>query len=176
MKEGLDMKKNYIITIIIIGLIICGLIINALNRKESIVINEPPESNNEIEAIYVQISGAVVRPGVYEMTTNDRVHDLIILAGGFTKDADIDSINLAQKLIDGMKIIVSQKGEQSNKISINKATIEELKQLEGIGDVKARAIVEFRELNGPYTSIEDLVIYKLISEKDFARIKDDICL
>ncbi|HHU55827.1 MAG TPA: hypothetical protein GXZ48_03970 [Acholeplasmataceae bacterium] len=171
------MKKNIVIGIAIFVLIICGIIINMINQKEPVIIDA---GNDDISdspgVIYVHISGEVVRPGVYEMDIDDRVNDLIILAGGFTSHADTDSINLVQKLVDGMKIIVRPKETKiTNKISINKATIDDLKKLDGIGDAKARAIIEHRNNYGLFSSIEDLVIYKIISEKDFEKIKDDIC-
>lgn len=170
------MKKKIIITIVTIIMIIGGVIINMRSKNDITIINDDDKKSEVKSSIYVQISGEVLKPGVYEMNSDARVHDLIIIAGGFTSHADCESINLVQKLEDGMKITVLPKKATSSKISINKASIEELKQLDGIGDVKAQKIIDFRNTHGYFTKIEDLVIFQLLNEKEFEKIKDDICL
>lgn len=146
-------------------------------------------------SIFVHIDGAVVAPGVYELTGSlPRVNDAVIAAGGLAGDADTSALNLAAVLSDGEKIHVPRQGEaivpgqassgpasgsdggasSSGVININTATAEELDSLPGIGPSTAAAIVEDRERNGPFTSPEDLMRVSGIGEGKFSKLKDQI--
>ncbi|WP_027407867.1 helix-hairpin-helix domain-containing protein [Anoxybacteroides tepidamans] len=152
--------------------------------------NTTPEKQSLPAAVIVDIKGAVVHPGIYEVTENARVHDVVIQAGGFTKDADQTKINLAAKVHDEMMIYVPMKGEtnasvspspapteeEKKKIDINSATLEELEQIEGIGPAKAAAIIEYREKNGPFRKIEDLLNVSGIGEKSLEKMKEQIMI
>ena len=118
----------------------------------------------------VYISGAVRDPGVYALDEEDRLEDAIKAAGGFTKDANRDAMNLAARLKDEDHWRIPRLGEEvsqqtstvqgaspSGKININSADIETLKRLVGIGDAKAQAIISYREANGPFSSVEELI-------------------
>lgn len=131
------------------------------------------EKSNK-KTMYIDLEGAVKKPGMYEFTENDRLGDMVKKAGGF-KDANRECINLAEPLQDGVKIVIPQsdekcdkpksnsqnknltteKSENSDLININLATKEELMTLSGIGDVKADSIIEYREKD-PFTKKEDL--------------------
>ena len=146
------------------------------------------------DPVFVHIDGAVVAPGVYEMTGSlPRVNDAVMAAGGLAGDADTSALNLAAVLSDGGKIYVPRQGEvvagqassgaasgsdvgasSSGGININTATAEELDSLPGIGPSTAAAIVEDRERNGPFASPEDLMRVSGIGEGKFSKLKDQI--
>ena len=122
--------------------------------------------------IMVYVSGEVVRPGVYRLDSEHRVADALNAAGGPTADADLDRINLALRLNDEDQVHFPALGSSgtatgqpagssppsvSSKLDLNTATVEELVSLPGIGDAKAAAIVEYREMNGPFERVDDLV-------------------
>jgi competence protein ComEA len=151
--------------------------------------------NNEEEeksVVVIDIKGAINLPGVYELETGSRVHQLIDIAGGLKKDADELAINLAAPLEDGMVIYIPKKGEVTDnqltmptgqegsdakdKININLATVEELQTLTGIGPSKAEAIITFRDENGPFTSPEGLLEVSGIGEKSLEKIKEEITI
>ncbi len=155
------------------------------------------------ESIFVQVAGAVKNPGVYELCTGDRVFKAIEEAGGLKKNADDAALNLAAPLSDGEKVYVFRKGEaekiaeasvgadslleaagivgqasgaDSSLVNLNTADLSALKTLSGIGDVKAQAIISYRETNGPFTSVEDLKKVSGIGETTFQSIKDSITI
>ena len=132
--------------------------------------------------IYVTVAGEVVKPDMYEMTTDDRIKDAIEKAGGTTENAYTDNINLAQKLTDGQYIYILNKEqglrlENENAyntpsgfqgiININTASVEQLCQLPGIGESTAEKIIEYRESTGGFESIEELKNIKGIGTSKF---------
>ncbi|MGA9289414.1 MAG: ComEA family DNA-binding protein, partial [Anaerobacillus sp.] len=138
---------------------------------------------NEMEFVMVDVKGAVKAPGVYEIEGSGRVKDVIARAGGFLKEADQTQLNLASKVADEMVIYVPIIGEnsseplgslpaESNFISINRADLTQLQELPGIGPSKAEAIIQYREENGGFTTIEDLQNISGIGEKTFEKLKD----
>lgn len=149
---------------------------------------ESQEKSNpfkENTKIMVDIKGAVAKPGVFEMPVESRVNDAIKLAGGFTADADQSQVNLAQKVQDEMIINIPVIGEepftqgevssiQTEKLSINYATQEEIETLNGIGPAKAQAIIQFREEHGFFSTAEDLLQVPGIGEKTLNNFIDDI--
>lgn len=140
---------------------------------------------NEVseKKIYVQVSGAVVKPGVYELVEGSRVFEAIEMAGGLTRQADAAQINQVQVLNDGQMIYVMEQGEAANsnegqqddgKVNLNTATVEQLMTLPGIGQAKAQSIIAWREENGSFAEIEDLMEIEGIKEGVFSKIKDSI--
>lgn len=147
--------------------------------------------NNREDKIFVYIGGAVEKPNVYKLEEGSRIKDLVEIAGGFSDNAESKDINLAQKLNDEDYIYVYSIGEseidsnissevtssirKDGCININKATVEELKSIDGIGEVRASKIIEYREENGPYKNIDELKnIGARIGEKTFETIKDKV--
>ena len=137
----------------------------------------------------VDIKGAVKKPGVYEFAQGDRVTDVIGMAGGLTKAADSTQVNMAQLVEDEMVVYIPKAGEdvQASQISsdgtggagaagslinINKASLEELQELPGIGPSKAAAIIAKREELGSFGSIDDLKLVTGIGDKTFEKLKD----
>ena len=146
------------------------------------------EQVTEVASIFVDVKGAVVKQGVYEIDPRSRVKDVIELAGGVTISADMKYVNLAAVLEDEMVVYVPEIGEEvgevtqllvsdpklegDEKISINKATVVELQTLPGIGEAKAMAIIEFRERTGPFQSVDDLLQISGIGEKTLEKFRD----
>lgn len=140
----------------------------------------------ENERMMVDVKGAVKHPGVYEVDEGERVIDAIKKSGGFTDEADVDRINLSERVSDEMVIYVPEIGEEisfgqsepdkdgSEKIDINEADTVLLQTLPGIGPTRAEAIIEYRNENGPFTSIEELMKITGIGEKTFEKLKDRI--
>jgi competence protein ComEA len=142
--------------------------------------------DEKILVMMADIKGAVVSPGVYEINEGGRVIDLIELAGGLAEDADTAAINFALYVQDEMAIYVPHIGENVNavlpvqagkaagngQVNLNSAQSSELQTLPGIGPAKAEAIIEYRETNGPYKSIEDLKEISGIGDKTFEKLKD----
>ena len=135
------------------------------------------------ESLYIDISGAVVKPGVYAVPADARVQDAVLKAGGFAEDADMEeiarAINLAAKVADAEKIYIPFGGEtvgavlgQAAKVSLNKATSGELDQLRGIGPVTVEKIIA----NRPYQTTEGLLTKKVVSTSVFEKIKDKVGL
>ncbi len=131
--------------------------------------------------IYVHVCGAVASPGVYEFTGEERIFDAIERAGGMTLDADTTYLNMAKLLTDGMKLYVPTKEEvanmadgSSNIVNINTASVQQLTTLPGIGQSKAEDIVNYRNENGEFQTIEDIMNIPGIKEAAFNKIKDYI--
>lgn len=161
------------------------------------------EDNNETEPlpensfILVHISGCVKNEMVVTLKENSRIQDAIDAAGGLTKDADLTNINLAYILEDGEKIYIPKKGEnlensaytttsnlitsidnssstKNNKININKASQTELETINGIGPSTAQKILDYRNKNGKFKSIEDIKNISGIGKAKYDKIKDYI--
>jgi len=126
-------------------------------------------------AIYVQVAGAVRRPGVYQVPADARVFQAVMEAGGFTEEADQQALTLAARVTDGCRIYVPRIGEtvegplelvspgsgsgseeSTGIVSLNSATLEQLDSLPGIGPAIAQDIITYREANGPFTSVDQL--------------------
>lgn len=138
--------------------------------------------------IRVHIDGAIKQPGVYEISSNTHVYQLILIAGGILPQANLDKINLAKVLKNGDKVSVptakipriKSRSEKRPKppvltsitrLSMNAATLEEWDHLPGISPKVAQAIVEFRYRNGPFQSIEELLKIKGIGTKTLDKIR-----
>lgn len=145
--------------------------------------------NKQEKLIVVDIEGAVEKPGVYKLASDSRIQDALIAAGGLSKGADRElvskSVNLAIKLVDGMKVYIPVVGEKppqstlsgggmsgdvSGLVNINSASVHELDGLPGIGEVTADKIIN----NRPYERIEALVEKKIVGQKVFEQIKEKI--
>lgn len=150
-------------------------------QVDAAIVEQQSESE---DVVCVYVCGAVGQSGVYTLTEGSRVYEAIAAAGGLRDDADEYYVNQAQLLTDGMQIIVPVKGEtvqgtastgsSESKINLNQASEQELQTLTGIGEVKAAAIVAYREAHGHFTSIEEIQNVDGISEKLYEKIKEQI--
>lgn len=161
--------------------------------EENLTSVDIPQSEETI--IYIDIKGAVNRPGLYQLSEGSRMVDAIEAAGGLTTEADDRTINLAEKLLDQQKIIVyteseiaeqlmqedrdnllerdvypSNPSDATQKININIATIDELQALPNIGPKKAQAIIEYRQTNGSFQTIDQIKEIKGIGEKTYEEL------
>jgi len=135
--------------------------------------------------IFVDVTGAVTKPGVYTLAANSRVIDAIKAAGDSAPGADLSTINLARVLSDGEQIYVDatvlnsagkrvSKTVHSGPINVNRATAAQLDSLDGIGPVIAKRIIEYRKVNGPFATVEDLQKVSGIGTAKFAIIKSKL--
>lgn len=148
------------------------------------------EEETTAAVILVDIGGEVNNPMVAQLKEGSRVDDAIMAAGGVTENADLTQINRAAFVEDGEKILIPSRedeglygepgdemavtGYRDERININTAGSEELQLLDGIGPVTAQKIIEYREENGRFRSIEDIKEVSGIGDKTFEKFKDDI--
>ncbi len=198
------MKKNitYALCVMMVILMVCGC---ARGREPELLPDgsaagfslTDPESETakgsgarkKTEAcIYVYICGAVKEPGVFQLPEESRVYEAVEKAGGFTKKAKQDAVNLAEILTDGQMVVIPEVTDLSSsseatstsgispegKVNINKATLEELMTLTGIGESKAKLIIDYRTANGSFQSPDDLMKIDGIKEATYNKIKDRI--
>jgi competence protein ComEA len=155
------------------------------NKPEPLELEENPQ---EEENLVVDVKGAIKSPGVYEMKLGDRVIDVIEQAGGLHENADSNNVNFAMKLVDEMVLYIPIVGEEltpeptvggvqnqgDGKVNLNKASEAELQTLTGVGPAKATAIIEYRDQNGGFKKVEEVMEISGIGEKTFEKFKDQI--
>ena len=158
------------------------------SSTEKEVKKEEKEESPEQDLITVDVKGAVKSPGIYDLPVGSRVHDAVQKAGGLTEEADSKSLNLAQKVSDEALVYVSSKGEEAasqqtgsgtppstskdKKVNLNKASLEELKQVKGLGGKRAQDIIDHRETNGKFKSVDELKKVSGIGAKTIEKLKD----
>lgn len=158
-----------------------------------------PATTVTVSRLTVHVDGAVASPGVYVVEGElPRVNDAIVAAGGLGEGADTSGLNLAAAVADGDKVHVPLESEEqpiapsepagssqasaqggttsSGLVNINRAGVEELDALPGVGQSTAQAIVDDRDANGAFASIEDLMRVSGIGEKKFEKLKGKICV
>lgn len=153
---------------------------------------EAAEAEEVADEIFIDIGGAVEKPGVYKVATGTRLYEVVELAGGLRNDADTNSVNQAAFVEDGAKIIIPKASDSQNNeidsnieivvpssgsgfVNINTASKEELKTLSGIGDVIADRIIEYRS-NNRFSKKEDIMSVNGIGNTIFEKIKDQISI
>lgn len=202
MGDWFERNRGYVV-VMLVNLALLGGLFFWLKRPVStpveIIPPEPtpspvPTSTATAMPLRVYITGAVLHPDVYRLAPGCIVKDAIEAAGGVTSDADLVRINLAQELHDQQQVYVprigeadappavtdglpapsSSEGAPGGKVNINTATLEELDTLPGIGPALAEGIMEFREANGPFKSIEEITLVSGIGQVTFEKMKDRI--
>jgi len=158
------------------------------SSSEKEIKKEEKEESPEQDLITVDVKGAVKSPGIYDLPVGSRVHDAVQKAGGLTDEADSKSLNLAQKVSDEALVYVPTKGEEAasqqatsgttastskdKKVNLNKASLEELKQVKGLGGKRAQDIIDHREANGKFKSVDELKKISGIGAKTIEKLKD----
>ena len=158
------------------------------SSSEKEVKKEEKEESPEQDLITVDVKGAVKSPGIYDLPVGSRINDAVQKAGGLTEQADSKSLNLAQKVSDEALVYVPSKGEEAagqqtvsgtpsstskdKKVNLNKASLEELKQVKGLGGKRAQDIIDHRETNGKFKSVDELKKVSGIGAKTIEKLKD----
>ncbi|VTY21622.1 helix-hairpin-helix domain-containing protein [uncultured Streptococcus sp.] len=160
----------------------------AVSKDSSTEKEVKKEEPVEQDLITVDVKGAVKAPGIYDLPVGSRVNDAVQKAGGLTEQADSKSLNLAQKVSDEALVYVPTKGEEAasqqtgsgmasstskeKKVNLNKASLEELKQVKGLGGKRAQDIIDHRETNGKFKSVDELKKVSGIGAKTIEKLKD----
>ncbi|MBB5632269.1 competence protein ComEA [Cryobacterium mesophilum] len=186
------------VVLLIVGVGVAVLVsaFSASGSRTLVDAPRPSASSGEVVTgpsaeLYVHILGAVQHPGLYRFTEGDRAIDAIAAAGGYTRDADRTQLNLARFLSDGEQIYIPTEKESAargtggtpgapgapgatvgGKVNINTADAASLETLPRVGPALAARILAWREANGRFTSIEDLMSVSGIGDKTFAGLKD----
>lgn len=171
------------------GLVLLGILVLLFlspRQEPAIQIISSEEENKG--TIFVDLEGEIEKPGVYEMPAGSRLNDLLVRSGGLSAKADREwvttNLNLAQKLVDGGKIYIPSSGERTkeqesgkvagktteSKINLNRASLAELDNLQGIGVKRAADIIK----NRPYQTVEELIKRKIIPQSIYDKIKDEV--
>ena len=168
---------------LLIGLLSAGavLLISSEPRGAPVSLLPPPTQS----PLRVHVAGAVQSPGVYVLPVGSIVQQAVAAAGGAQPDAELNAVNLAARLSDGMQVYIPAEGElvptplplpnssvPSEQVRINQATAGELELLPGIGPVLAETIIEYREANGPFQTEEDLLQVAGIGPAKLDAIRD----
>ncbi|EFO53661.1 competence protein CelA [Streptococcus infantis SK1302] len=144
------------------------------------------EESVEQDLITVDVKGAVKTPGIYDLPVGSRINDAVQKAGGLTDNADSKSINLAQRISDEALVYVPTKEEvtsqempsstsnskENKKVNLNKASLEELKQVKGLGAKRAQDIIDHRDSNGKFKSVDELKKVSGIGAKTLEKLKE----
>lgn len=176
-------KAGGVVVLVLVGLG-CAVLVSALGDHGSSTAIVPTASAAPVPggaSIYVHILGAVARPGLYELRDGDRAVDAVAAAGGLLAEADQAQLNLARFVIDGEQIVVPVVGEvpaaapgggASGLVNLNTADAAALETLPRVGPAMAQRIIEWREANGRFATVEDLLGITGIGEKTFDGLKD----
>ena len=159
---------------------------DSASEKEEKSQKSETEEVVEKDLITVDVKGAVKSPGIYDLPVGSRINDAVQKAGGLTDNADSKSINLAQRISDEALVYVPTKEEatsqeahsnasntkENKKVNLNKASLEELKQVKGLGAKRAQDIIDHRESNGKFKSVDELKKVSGIGAKTIEKLKE----
>lgn len=199
---NLDRRYLYAAALVVLLLVFAGGMKYAnLRNQEQVqqetILNQTAaeqdtEENEEMDFIQIYVTGEVEKPGVYQLPPDARVYQAIEMARSLPT-ANLNTINLAQKLEDGQAIVVPAQGEENSpdslgntvsitasagmggngKVNINTASVQELdEKLPGIGPTLAQRIVDYRKIHGSFARVEDLNNVSGIGDKKYAEIQD----
>jgi len=158
------MFKRLFFNIFIIILLISFVIYNAISLDST---------KRTIETISVEVKGYIKEEKVYKLMKNSTINDLLSIVDLYD-DTDLSTISLNNVLYNNEVIVLKKK--ETNLISINNASEQELVTLPGVGSSMAKRIIDYRNANGSFNCIEDLMNVKGIGEKKYEKLKEFICL
>lgn len=165
-----------------------GILRGSTAPVEAVTINDDAASESSPAAtLFVHVSGSVLAPGLYVLAEGARVVDAIGVAGGFAPGADEGAVNLARPLSDGEQLHVSNVDEAlvdpsaqapagDGRVNLNTADAAQLDTLPRIGPAMAARIIEWRDSNGRFTSVEDLLAVPGIGDKMLEALRDLVTL
>lgn len=171
------MKKIMLLLLIIISLSSCSKEEIYFTQNDNQLIN-----TNQTQKLLIDLKGEVVFPNLYQVDSGITIYELVLIAGGFTDNANTDNINLATILEQNQMITIPPKNNlsdsqnRSDLVNINTATLSQLCTLPGIGSAKAKNIIEYRTKNGNFITIDDLKKVSGIGEEIFNQLKAYICV
>jgi competence protein ComEA len=186
--------RRELVALSLVGLAITGgaalWYVRSLPRPiETVELSGPTPGPSTIPVpLFIHVAGWVQNPGVYELQVGERVIDAIDRAGGPRQGADLNALNLAALLVDAQQVLVPRKapvdsgavgpvtapGSAGQKINLNLAAAADLETLPGIGEVLAQRIIEHRESNGPFTTVDELMEVSGIGEARLEDIRDKV--
>ncbi|MEO5534457.1 MAG: ComEA family DNA-binding protein [Pseudolysinimonas sp.] len=170
--------------VLVLGGLGIAVFVTAITPHGSSQVIAPSTRATEVptvaDVIYVHILGQVMRPGLYELHDGDRAVDAVAAAGGFTQTADPGGLNLARLVSDGEQIVVPAVGEVPaagsasvpGKVNLNTADAAALDTLPGVGPATAAKIIAWRQQNGRFSSVEDLLDVGGIGQSKFESLRD----
>ena len=188
-------KKQLLVLMIILLAAAGGTYYGLYSEEQAVVLDAAAtaESNPPKQEITVYVTGAVNKPGLVKVPEGARAADAVNACGGLLPTADGEKINMAQSLKDGQQLKVPEKtgtngktdsgkmdktkaADSGEKVNINTADEKALDTLPGVGPAMAKRIIEYRESEGAFQSIEDIKKIRGIGEAKFAKMKDKICI
>ncbi len=188
-------KKQLLVLMIILLAAAGGTYYGLYSEKQAVVLDAAAtaESSPPKQEITVYVTGAVNKPGLVKVPEGARAADAVNACGGLLPTADGEKINMAQSLKDGQQLKVPEKAgtngktdsgkmdktkaaDSGEKVNINTADEKALDTLPGVGPAMAKRIIEYRESEGAFQSIEDIKKIRGIGEAKFAKMKDKICI
>ncbi len=178
--------------LVLIVLAFCGALLVGRMRAGGSTTGQTPAATGATSAtpaapaatagpVLVHVVGAVLHPGVYELATGARARDAVMAAGGATKRAVLEGLNLAAPVADGEQVVVPVKGQAAHAaatpakpaiVRLNQADVAALDTLPGVGPATAQRIIAWRDDHGPFGSVEDLLDVPGIGESKLGAMRD----
>lgn len=180
-------KKSLLILLFLTAAALAGAGYGYWDSAQTTTLDVAEIKPAEQAQIFVYVCGAVRHPGVIEMAETARAVDAVNACGGVLPSADLQAVNMAKKLQDGMQLVIPEQGaadgksatntvHENGKLNINTADEKALDQLPGIGPSLAKRIVEYRKQEGSFSALEDLKKVQGIGAAKFERLRDKICI
>lgn len=188
----MPMYRRSMVVLLALVLLVAGGLFYGYSQRDAGIVLDSAQGGTPAEDIFVYVSGAVNRPGLVGLPAGSRAADAVNACGGLLPTADEKAVNLAQPLKDGVQLRIPEKGAAGSnagsaaangaagaadgRVNINTADEKALDTLPGIGPAMARRILDYRQTNGSFQSIEELKKVKGIGEAKFAKLKDKVSL